>query len=279
MLDLRKCNLISPQSYGHYASSTSNYKWILHIVNLGTASIRQGVSPFPSVPLWEHWVSIGPHWTLHYEWFFYALLPLISIFFRTKQKFLWCVVALFVVTVLMKNPTEFFRSLNDVTWAFIPGLLLGMSSKFWKESSLFRHPITAAVAVILAAVSAFTVSIEVKLPINTFFLAVLISKNPLTRFFESKLLCSLGETTYSVYLLHCLVQYVTLKWVVTPTLARSMPEWLWWLTCALQVIVIVVVGRLSFEYVEKPGIEAGKRFYTWLMNLLELRVKWLLNWI
>jgi peptidoglycan/LPS O-acetylase OafA/YrhL len=58
-----------------------------------------------------------------------------------------------------------------------------------------------------------------------------------------------------------------------------MPEWLWWMTCALQVVVIVIIARLSFEYVEKPGIVAGKRFYTWLINLIERRAKWLLDWI
>ena len=133
--------------------------------------------------------------------------------------------------------------------------------------------ITAVIA------SAFYTKLKVKIPANTLFLCVILSNNTATRILESKLLRSLGDTTYSVYLLHGIVQYITLKWIVTIPIALSMPAWLWWLTCALQVVVIVIVARVSFEYVEKPGIEVGKRLYSWLMNLIERRAEWLLNWI
>jgi peptidoglycan/LPS O-acetylase OafA/YrhL len=49
--------------------------------------------------------------------------------------------------------------------------------------------------------------------------------------------------------------------------------------CGLQVVVIVVVARLSFELVEKPGIALGKRLFSWLMNAIHRRVPWMLNWI
>jgi peptidoglycan/LPS O-acetylase OafA/YrhL len=166
-----------------------------------------------------------------------------------------------------------------MTWAFIPGLILGVTSRYWKNSRYLSHPVTAAIAITAVIASGFYSKLKVKIPANTLFLAIILSNNTATRLLESKLLRSLGETTYSIYLLHGIVQYVTLKYIVTIPTARNIPDWLWWLACAAQVVVIVAISRLSFEYVEKPGIEVGKRFYSWLMNLIERRSRWLLNWI
>jgi peptidoglycan/LPS O-acetylase OafA/YrhL len=174
---------------------------------------------------------------------------------------------------------EFFQNWDVFTWAFLPGLILGLTKKYWKNHKFLSHPLTASLAITAVIASAFFIKLKVKVPANTLFLAVVLSNNRATRFLEAKLLRSIGESTYSIYLLHGLVQYATLKWIVTVPFARSLPEWLWWMTCCLQVVLIVIVSRLSFEYVEKPGIEAGKLFYNWLMNRIKSRAKWLLNWI
>ena len=137
----------------------------------------------------------------------------------------------------------------------------------------------SVIALIAVLMSAFYRIPVVKVPVTTLFLACIICNNAATKFLNLKLLRSLGETTYSVYLLHGLVQYATLKWVVPIPLAFSLPSWTWWMICGLQVVVIVVVARLSFELVEKPGIALGKRLFSWLMNAIHRRVPWMLNWI
>lgn len=253
----------------------------LNLINLGTSSIQKGAGFIGKHrdPVWVYAVPMGAHWSLHYEWLFYALLPIIGVVFRSSRRVLWFLVSIVLITLVMKDGKGFFTGWSTITWAFVPGLILGLTSKYWKNNKYLNHRLTAALAITAVIASAFYGKLKVKIPANTLFLAVILSNNTATRFLESKLLRSLGETTYSIYLLHGIVQYITLKWFVTIPIARSMPEWLWWVTCALQVVVIVIIARLSFEYVEKPGIEAGKRFYTWLMNLIERRAKWLLNWI
>ena len=266
--------------FDNFSGADIKENW-LNLINLGTSSIRKGAGFIgkDGNAVWNFAAPMGAHWTLHYEWHFYALLPIIGVVLRSSRRLLWLVVSILLVTLVMKDGKGFFTGWSTITWAFIPGLLLGLTHRYWKSDRYLSHPLIATIAITALLASAFYSSLRLKFPANTLFLAVVLSNNTATRFLESKLLRSLGETTYSVYLLHGLVQYATLKWIVTIPIARSMPEWLWWMTCALQVVVIVIIARLSFEYVEKPGIEAGRRFYAWLMNLIERRAKWLLNWI
>jgi peptidoglycan/LPS O-acetylase OafA/YrhL len=251
------------------------------LLNGATSSILHPASG-PNSQLVYTWVSqlaLGPQWTLHYEWMFYLTLASLSLLSFNKHSVLIPILLISLLVFGIEGSCDFFRVWDLWTWAFIPGFFLGLTSKYWKNNRYLSHPLTAVVAITAVLASAFYDKLKLKIPANTLFLAIVLSNNTATRFLESKLLRSLGETTYSVYLLHGLVQYATLKWIVTIPIARSMPEWLWWMTCALQVVVIVIIARLSFEYVEKPGIEAGKRFFAWLMNLIERRAKWLLNWI
>jgi peptidoglycan/LPS O-acetylase OafA/YrhL len=255
-----------------------NWKRLLH----AAASSVLNESAGPDSKLLSPWtwkMACGPHWTLHYEWIFYFILASLPVLSFKKQSVILPVMLITLMVFGIDGIYTFFREWDFMTWAFIPGILLGLTSKYWKNNRYLCHPSTAIIAITAVLATAFYGKMKLKIPTMTLFLAIVLSNNTATRFLESKLLRSLGETTYSVYLLHGLVQYVTLKWIITIPIARSMPEWLWWMTCALQVIFIVIIARLSFEYVEKPGIEAGKRFYAWLMNLIERRAKWLLNWI
>jgi peptidoglycan/LPS O-acetylase OafA/YrhL len=251
------------------------------LVNAALASILfPAPDPHSQLVSQSTWiVACGPQWTLHYEWMFYLTLASISIVTFKKQSVVLPVIVVIFMAFGIQGTHDFFQKWDESTWAFIPGLILGLTHRYWKNNKYLSHPLTAAVAMTAVLASAFYDKLKVKIPANTLFLAVVLSSNRATRILESRLLRSLGETTYSVYMLHGLVQYATLKWIVTIPMARSIPEWLWWMTCALQVVAIVIIARLSFEYVEKPGIEAGKRFYTWLMNGIERRAKWLLNWM
>lgn len=251
------------------------------LLNAALSSIRHPASGPDSSQLapWAWSIACGPQWTLHFEWIFYLSLAALSLFTLKKQSVLLSVTIIIVLMKGIQGSRDFFQNWDSVTWAFIPGLILGVTRSNWKNSRFLSHPGTAAIAITAVIASGFYSKLKLKIPANTLFLGIILTNNTATRLLESKLLRSLGETAYSIYLLHGIVQYVTLKYIVTIPTARNMPDWLWWLSCAAQVVVIVAVSRMSFEYVEKPGIQVGKRFYSWLMNLIERRARWLLNWI
>jgi peptidoglycan/LPS O-acetylase OafA/YrhL len=126
---------------------------------------------------------------------------------------------------------------------------------------------------------AFIGQLKVYIPANIFVLAVVLSSNKHLSFLNHPWLRSLGETTYSIYLLHGIVMFVVVNWIVTMTIARSIPEWEWWLICGLQVVVIVALARLSYEVIEKPGIALGSHLSRNMMPFLERRAPWITKWI
>ena len=266
-------------------TDTFNTKLLLHnwngLLNAALSSMLHPANGPDSELLlpWAWKVACGAQWTLNFEWMFYFTLASLSVLSFKKQSVLLPALLIILMEFGIEGAHGFFLDWAIMTWAFIPGLLLGFTSKYWKNNRYLSHPVTAVIAITAVLASVFYDKLKLKIPANTLFLAAVLSSNRATRILESKFLRSLGETTYSIYLLHGLIQYATLKWIVTIPIARSLPQWLWWITCAIQVVVIVLIARLSFEYVEKPGIEAGKRFYAWLMTMIERRAKWLLNWI
>ena len=216
---------------------------------------------------WGYTIAAGPNWSLHYEWTFYLLLPVIALAVR-KQTNSSILLVSTVLLATIDGTKNFFVGWNSYTWAFIPGLLVSILRPKILSWPVFKHPFVGGLTVLLLVLSPLYPRPKFLIPILAVFLAVLISNSRFTAIFTTKVLRSIGQTTYSIYLLHGIVQYATLKWVITIPLARSMPDWLWWTTCGVQVIVVLMIARLSYEYIEKSGIQAGKRFYYWLVNLI-----------
>ena len=269
----------------HVYTDTQRATLLVHnwtsLLNVAISSLIHPATG-PESQLLEPWawgIACGPHRTLHFEWIFYLSLASISIFALKRQTLLVPLSLTLLLTFVIHGTNFSFVKWEHITWAFLPGMILGLTSRFWKDNKYLRHPLCSVIALIAVLMSAFYRIPVVKVPVTTLFLACIICNNAATKFLNLKLLRSLGETTYSVYLLHGLVQYATLKWVVPIPLAFSLPSWTWWMICGLQVVVIVVVARLSFELVEKPGIALGKRLFSWLMNAIHRRVPWMLNWI
>lgn len=273
--------LANPQVYtdtNRVSLLVQNWKSLL---NVAFSSISHPATG-PESRLIEPWawgIACGPHWTLHFEWIFYLSLASISLLALKRQALLVPLALIFLLTFVIQGTDYFFVKWEHMTWAFVPGMILGLTRSFWKDNKYLSQPLSSVVAMIAVLLSAYYRIPVVKVLVTTLFLACIICNNPATKILNTKLLRSLGETTYSVYLLHGLVQYATFKWVLPIPVASSIPTWMWWMTCGLQVVVIVFIARLSFEFVEKPGIALGKRMFTWLMNAITRRVPFMLNWI
>jgi peptidoglycan/LPS O-acetylase OafA/YrhL len=225
---------------------------------------------------WEYLCPTGAHWTLNSEWLFYFILPIVGLAYKPTRNLFWVLSSIAILILVRRHH---LRDLTIGTWPFAPGIIAAIIVHYQRHLTYFSNRTVGFISIFIIVSTPFLGTKLAYIPANALFLLVLVSDNSVTSWLKKSLLTYLGDTTFSLYILHGLVQYATLKWIVTIQIARNMPEWIWWLTCAGQVVVVVLISRLSFEYVEKPSIEAGKRFYSWLMNLIELRAKWLLNWI
>ena len=225
---------------------------------------------------WEYLCPTGSHWSLSSEWLFYFLLPIVGLANKPTRNLFWVALSL-IILLLVRH-----HNLKDLTignWQFVPGILVAIIVHNLRNTKIFSSRFFGIICIFVVAAAPFLGSKLAYIPANTVFLLALIHDNPVTSFLKKSVLTHLGDTTFSLYILHGLVQYATLKYIVTIQIARSMPEWIWWLTCAGQIVVVVIISRFSFEYVEKPGIEAGKQCYRLLSIWISGKAKWMLNWI
>lgn len=258
--------------------SVTNLTTLRNLLIMATASFYGAFGRIGDVDehKWEYLCPTGSHWTLSSEWSFYFLLPIAGLAFKPTRNLFW--VALSLVMVLLVRHHN-LRDLTVGNWPFVPGILVAIIVHKLRNVNFFSSRVFGFIGLFTIAAAPMLGNKLAYMAANTVFLLALVYDNPVTSCLKKSLMTSLGETTYSLYILHGLVQYVTLKWIVTVQIARSMPEWIWWMTCAGEIIVVVVISRFSFEYVEKPGIEAGKQCYRLLSIWINGAGKRLLNWI
>ncbi|MDO4906162.1 MAG: acyltransferase [Lautropia sp.] len=70
----------------------------------------------------------------------------------------------------------------------------------------------------------------------------------LARFLSARPLVYLGKISFSIYLLHMFVIHCVRAWIEIPASAQG------WLVVALTMLI----ASLSYRYIERPGIEAGR---------------------
>lgn len=259
-------------------NSLGDFNVVRSLLLMATASLFGGFGRIgeASEQKWEYLCPTGAHWTLSSEWLFYFLLPIIGVAFKQTRNLFWVATS---VTLMLVVRHHNLRDLTIGMWPFVPGILVAIIVHYLANSTYFSNRTFGIVSILAIAAAPFLGTKMGYIPANAMFLLALIHDNPVTSCLKKSPLTDIGETTYSLYILHGLVQYSTLKWIVTIQIARNMPEWVWWLTCAAQVVMVVIISRLSFEYVEKPGIEAGKQCCRLLRDVIKRQAKGLLSWI
>lgn len=221
----------------------------------------------------EQGLIFGPQWSLHSEWIYYLSLPLIGLLLDKRVKPIWLLFSLLSL-VILSDGWFYFVHWNYghpyMFWAFIPGIIIGHNQIKRFLSRYTDKTVIGILVVLLVVVSAYVDQLKVKIPVNTMFISVLLSRNALTKVLGCNVLRSLGETTYSIYLLHGVVQYIFIMWLFPPSSAQRLPQWVWWSIATIQVTITVVLSRLTYELVEKPGISLGKLLTSRLNSYVRL---------
>lgn len=248
----------------HHGEYRSFLLAILHIVTSSLFSKAHDPQVIGKID-YSWTIAAGPNWSLHYEWIFYLSLPVIAFICRQRTSLVLVTISVLVLLYIDGSPAFFFNW-GNYTWAFIPGVICSLLQSYIRRVPTFAHPLFGVISVGLFIATSVFNRPKYIFPAECMFLAAIIAGNKITSVLSTKLFRSLGDTTYSIYLLHGIVQYVSLRYLVTMEIARSMSEMMWWGFCGIQVVTIVVVSRFSYEFVEKPGINLGQRVNRWLMS-------------
>lgn len=215
----------------------------------------------------------GVNWTLPYEWFFYFSLPLLALlasFLRVLPSWPYLLFSAVAMTGLwlkvfpwQPNPIYGYAFMGGVATAVIvrwPRLLRALNSPWGSRfggvaavlclAYVFRHFSTANTVPALAWLTvAFT---------------ILASGNGLFGFLHSRAAQTLGDASYSIYLLHGLVMYVTFKLILGVETAAQLSIFGYWGVILLCTAVLLPLSFATFRWIEAPAIRSAPRLSRWL---------------
>lgn len=191
-----------------------------------------------------HYIN-AVYWTLAFEWRFYIALPLLALLARGKYALL-----LYPVTVL-------YCLQVPVTLNFIGGAIAAVLV----EKHNFRHQLKAiwltpvpiaALLLVLLFPSAYAL-----MPVSLLFIFFLfiVGGNSLFGLLASRPARLLGTISYSIYLLHCILLYVTVRSVNAYVPLASIPLEIYWLLATAVALVTIGLSAVTYRYVEHPFIQ------------------------
>ena len=201
----------------------------------------------------------GAAWSLPYEWWFYAALPIGAVLMRLRPAVVWLAVGL-------------AGALGGVWWISVSGdwpvaatFLGGITSAFLVRRPAVcraaRHPAASALAIAaLAAVTRFaTAFAPVPLLLLSLAFAIIACGNTLFGVLAWSPARGLGEMGYGVYLLHGLVLFATFGLVLGIDRTAALTLTSHWLVVYACVPVVVVLSFTTFNRIEAPAMASVDR--------------------
>ena len=215
-------------------------------------------------------------WTLSYEVFFYMALPLFGMVFLYRRSWMQTVLCLLGIYLLYQL-VGWEHSLKK---HFLMSFLGGVAAAYW-----IRHPgllawsqthlagIIALVA-LLVVVTQFQKSFAVMpLALLTLAFSIIASGHTLFGALTLRSIRWMGEISYSTYLLHGFLIWLMIQRVPLSLPFDTKEPLTFVMLAALCCCLLIIISSLTFLYIEKPGMEAGKKVVRWLRQRTQAKAK------
>lgn len=212
-------------------------------------------------------ITSGVTWSLAYEWLFYSALPVAALVFGVRPPWRWLVasaagIALWAYWIDTTNGLSVIHLL-----AFAIGIATSVATQSARLRAKLAGPAPALAAIVLVALVPVLYvepyQAAVLLHLSAAFV-VIASGNDLfglLRLRESRLL---GEISYSIYMLHGVLLYLTLRGVFGMPVVDAMSPVAYCGVVVALAPVVVVAAFLSFRYIERPCIGATPHAQQWV---------------
>jgi peptidoglycan/LPS O-acetylase OafA/YrhL len=205
----------------------------------------------------DSWIIMaGVTWSLRYEWCFYLALPLISL--AVGQRPSWLLLLVSVAALIVG-----WRIGLNIRFAavFVGGILAAYLVRDPRFTRFCEKKI-ASVLVLLCCAAALQfdnlLQIAPCIALVTAF-CVIAGGADMFGLFSLPTSHRLGELAYGIYLIHGIVLFVAINFVVGKDVAADMSVPMYWMFIAVLALVTLALSGMAYHYVEKPGIALGKR--------------------
>lgn len=239
-----------------WAIAKSALKWIGFTI-LGSPDLN-GVTA-------TNLILSGVIWSLPYEWFFYAILPLMALCIGIVPPRLYLAIG---VTGLIGLTV--WEPYAKYLWPFAGGIAAALLSQMQSLKNFAATTAASALALscIVATVGVFEgayASGHVVLLSIAF--TMIASGTDLFGALSAPISRFLGELAYSVYLLHGIVLYVAFKFAIGLQAASAITPIQHWMIIFCLTPLLIVCCFLTFYLIERPGVRATVALTFRLRNL------------
>lgn len=209
-------------------------------------------------------ITAGVIWSLAFEWLFYFSLPFTGLLLKVKTSpatYIPAGIMLIASAISIYNiyPKGALADLSP----FAGGIAIAFLASHPKIRKPAQTPFTSILIIILIllSVTLFGSAFDI-IPYCLLLLTFLgiAAGNTLFGLLSNPGALLLGQISYSVYLLHGVLLYVSFHFIPgLPDLVKD-SFWHFWIIIMLLTIVLITLCTLTFYFIEKPGIQAGKKY-------------------
>lgn len=210
-------------------------------------------------------IVAGVTWTLAYECLFYAALPLLALSVGAKPPLRYLALGLVGTLGLLAawHPES----------TYLRPFLGGIAASFLVRSDAFRRFAGRRVSsFIVLGCMALTVAAYpsaygyAPLLLLSLAFALVASGNKLFGVLVSPVSRTLGEISYSLYLLHGITLYIAFNFILGISGARAITPTMHWLLVAGITPLLVSVCFVTFRLIERPAMQGAPALTAWLRS-------------
>jgi peptidoglycan/LPS O-acetylase OafA/YrhL len=205
-------------------------------------------------------------WTLPYEWFFYITLPLLALTVKVKPPIHYIAFSILGIVgmLILWHPSTF------PLLSFLGGIIAAFLVRF----ELFRYFalkqvssfITLGCICIAVAIFPGAFGVGPILLLSVAF-ALIAGGNSIFGVLLSPVSRTLGEMTYSIYLLHGLALFSTFTFVFDVIDFKTIFPITYWLVVVGITPILIFVSFFTFRWIERPALQFANTFTAWLRKI------------
>ena len=193
-------------------------------------------------------VNAGIHWTLHFEWFFYLLLPILATALKRKEALIMVIP---IAGFALSSPYRGY-------WAiFFFGIIAAHIYNKFPKISFFSKPISSLVP-ILGVILVYLINYKpysfTQYAVSLVVFLSFVYGADIFGLLKTHVAKFLGIMSYSIYLLHGIVLYTLLNSVDYFYPVTSLTAVQFWLLMIIAGFLTISVSTLTYRYIEHPMI-------------------------
>lgn len=210
-------------------------------------------------------IVAGVIWSLAFEWLFYFTLPLFGLlFFRIRIS--WPALALTTTFLILFSwiIVEFYPEHALLRMMpFLGGIVAAFVSRNEKARRLASHRlVSVGIAIALFVIAQFYQPIDFHtipfLLLVAIFIAI-AAGNSLFGILTHRISRTLGQISYSIYLLHGIILFAAFHFVLGWNRAVTLSPSAHWAVIAACSVALVLICSATYKYIEWPAMNRASR--------------------